>query len=453
MENGKTEKERRGLPLGRLNLVLAEVALVLSALLLVATFRTYGCYASIRGTAENYVKWQQSVYKMQLASDYLTEQARSFVVTGKREYLNSYFEEVNVTRRREAALAELRGTMGDSPAYGELEAVMELSEALSARELYAMRLAIQSLDYDVTEFPPEIQDVELEAHDLAASGSQQAERARDMMIGTVYVREKNGINRGIQECYARMSEHMTTVQAAASGALSGLLLSERLLIVSLIAIVLVVVVMTSFLIITPLLRCVSCIRLEQPIPESGSYELRFLARTYNQMFEASRRKKEKLAYDASHDKLTGLYNRAGYDFLLDDAELSDSALLLIDVDRFKQINDSCGHDVGDRVLANIARVLRDAFRSDDCVCRIGGDEFAVIMGRSGPQFADQIRDKIERVNDALLHPTNGLPPVSVSVGVAFGAGGRTTGSITKDADLALYRVKENGRCGCEFYGQ
>jgi len=454
-EKAKTEhagkEKKRGLSLGRLNLILATIALLLTALLLVATYRADIGYSSMRNSTENYISWQQSAYKMQSASDYLTDQIRNFVVTGKREYLTNYFKEVNVTRRRDAALVELRAALGDSQAYAELAKVMEKSESLAQRELYAARLMIESLNYDVTTFPPEIQDVELEARDLSMSKVRQSERARNMVVDATYVQKKAEINEGIQNCYALMIDQTERMQSEALRALDELMYTQRALILGLIFIVLAIVSMTSFLVINPLVRCVQHIRAEQSIPESGSYEFRFLAKTYNHMFEASRQKKEKLAYDASHDKLTGLYNRAGYDYLMGDVELETSALLLIDVDKFKHINDTYGHEMGDRVLKNIAHVLREAFRSDDYICRIGGDEFATIMVRSGPQFTDLIRGKIERVNDKLLHPTDDLPPISVSVGVAFGSDDHDKSGIVKHADRALYQVKENGRCGCAFY--
>ena len=106
---------------------------------------------------------------MQTASDFLTDQVRSFVVSGKREYLNEYFKEVNVTRRRETALAELRSALGGTEAYAKLESVMKKSSQLQDRELYAMRLMISALGYDVSQFPVDIQNIELEARDAALS--------------------------------------------------------------------------------------------------------------------------------------------------------------------------------------------------------------------------------------------------------------------------------------------
>ena len=86
------------------------------------------------------------------------------------------------------------------------------------------------------------------------------------------------------------------------------------------------------------------------------------------------------------------------------------------------------------------------------MCRIGGDEFAIIMVEMNPSLKYTIVDKITAVNKELSEPTDGLPAVSLSVGVAFTERENPGPSIFTDADEALYHVKENGKHGCGFYG-
>jgi diguanylate cyclase (GGDEF)-like protein len=136
---------------------------------------------------------------------------------------------------------------------------------------------------------------------------------------------------------------------------------------------------------------------------------------------------------------------------MESADTEHMALLLIDVDYFKKINDSYGHAVGDRVLKRVAELLHSSFRSVDILCRIGGDEFAVVMTRVNSSMRQLVLDKIAQVNDLLQHPKDDLPPVSLSVGVAFSDRENPKGDIFKDADEALYRVKRAGRKGCEIY--
>lgn len=159
---------------------------------------------------------------------------------------------------------------------------------------------------------------------------------------------------------------------------------------------------------------------------------------------------ERLSYQASHDELTGLYNRFGYDFIISEMELSSTYLLMVDVDDFKTINDSYGHEVGDKVLIKIANTLKRNFRSDDCVCRIGGDEFVVVMVQAHTGLRALVRTKIEKINRELADISDGLPPVSISVGITFGSEASDAIELLKLADLAMYALKREGKQGYRF---
>ena len=125
--------------------------------------------------------------------------------------------------------------------------------------------------------------------------------------------------------------------------------------------------------------------------------------------------------------------------------------MMIDVDNFKGLNDTFGHAVGDNVLKRVADILRQSFRSVDILCRIGGDEFAVVMTRVNSSMGPLVLNKIRAANQMLQNPKDGLPPVSLSVGVAFSDRKNPQGDIFHDADTALYRVKEAGRKGCRIF--
>ncbi|MBE7003634.1 MAG: GGDEF domain-containing protein [Ruminococcaceae bacterium] len=443
-------QEKNGLPLGKLNYVMAAITLVISALLIFATYRTSNGYERVNEATANYISWEQSASSIQDATDYLTEQARNFVMTGERKYLQNYFLEVNVTRRRESAMAKLKGA-GSPEAYEKLEDAMRQSQAQMSLEWYAMRLTISAYGYNPSEFPVELQSTTLLSKDAKLSRTEKQARAQQMVLDSTYLEKKAAIDEDLRAYLTSLEEGTREQQERASDDMRSLLETQRLLVFALIMIFIIVIMMNSFLVINPLMKGILHIRTEQPIPISGSYEFQYLARTYNLMYAANQKKANALAYEASHDKLTGLYNRVEYDELIKSPDMLSSALLLIDVDKFKSVNDTFGHDMGDRVLVHISKVLRESFRSDDMICRIGGDEFATIMVNCGPQFTDLIRGKIERINTKLQNPTDDLPPISVSVGVAFGAEEHGTGNIIKDADLALYQVKEHGRCGVAFF--
>lgn len=158
-----------------------------------------------------------------------------------------------------------------------------------------------------------------------------------------------------------------------------------------------------------------------------------------------------LANEAERDKLTGLYNRTGYEKIFSGISVPSVTLLVIDADQFKSINDTYGHETGDRVLKRIAELLAHMFRSEDYICRIGGDEFAVLM-KTAPELSENtIQQKVARINHDLSHPKDTLPPVSISVGVSFGQDCETASELFSNADQALYRVKAAGGKDCAFF--
>lgn len=162
---------------------------------------------------------------------------------------------------------------------------------------------------------------------------------------------------------------------------------------------------------------------------------------------------QKEIYNATHDGLTQVYNRSGYDLLVSRLDMAETMMLLIDVDYFKQVNDQYGHEIGDQVLKKIARVFKRHFRSDDHICRYGGDEFVVLMQRTDDMQFDRIRERIRGINSVLSDTADGLPPVTISVGAANGDSSTHARDLFDRADKALYETKRNGRNGITFFGQ
>lgn len=160
-----------------------------------------------------------------------------------------------------------------------------------------------------------------------------------------------------------------------------------------------------------------------------------------------------LNLQAMRDPLTGLYNRRPLEEALHRELLrarrsgSTVGLMAIDLDRFKHVNDSLGHDAGDAVLRTIARELMACVREEDIVCRAGGEEFVVILPGTGEyalrERAELVRRTVE--HEAITTFTNPLQ-VTVSIGLALYPGhGATTTALMRAADAALYQAKGAGR--------
>ena len=159
---------------------------------------------------------------------------------------------------------------------------------------------------------------------------------------------------------------------------------------------------------------------------------------------------EELSYQASHDELTGVYNRAGYDLILAQRDLSSSYVLMVDADNFKSINDSYGHEIGDKVIVKIANTLKGNLRSDDSICRIGGDEFVVFMVNVRKESRHLIASKIEQINRDLADTSDGTPPISVSVGITHGSEAEDAAALVELADKAMYESKRRGKSAYTF---
>ena len=158
-----------------------------------------------------------------------------------------------------------------------------------------------------------------------------------------------------------------------------------------------------------------------------------------------------LDYQASHDELTGVLNRTGYDLLLSGIDCENTYMIMIDVDHFKDINDTCGHEIGDKVLVRLARVLKKHFRSEDHVCRIGGDEFVVFMVNTTQAQYDLVSKKIEEISRELFESNDGLPSVTISVGIVHGSEFPDASTWFDAADEAMYRAKQRRKQASVFF--
>jgi len=176
-----------------------------------------------------------------------------------------------------------------------------------------------------------------------------------------------------------------------------------------------------------------------------------VARTLEALLMAHRRSQQRVY----SDPLTGLHNRRFFENQLG-LELERSlrtgqplALLFVDLDHFKRVNDERGHEVGDLVLQHAARLMLQHLRRIDQVFRWGGEEFALLLPGTGRDdamhTADRLRGVIERT--PLILPGDGRVPLTVSVGVALAPEHAQGGerALLRHADQALYRAKETGR--------
>ena len=175
--------------------------------------------------------------------------------------------------------------------------------------------------------------------------------------------------------------------------------------------------------------------------------------------DEKRRADERIEYLASHDGLTDLPNREMFNGLLrhsiDTARRNARhfALLFIDLDRFKIINDSLGHDAGDLLLVEVAERLRGALRTSDVVARLGGDEFVVILEETSDRATvEHIASHLLSVLGQPMQLSGHECHTTASIGVAiYPENGADAATLTKNADIAMYLAKEDGKNGFRFF--
>ena len=161
---------------------------------------------------------------------------------------------------------------------------------------------------------------------------------------------------------------------------------------------------------------------------------------------------------AQKDGLTGLYNKMTTEALIDrrltehQCEANVLAMIMLDIDNFKELNDSLGHVAGDRIIQEFAQSLRAAFEPGDLVGRIGGDEFIVLTCQ---QSSDALTTKLEELCKRIRHTTyggEGQHHLAASMGVAlFPLHGKDFSELYASADAALYRAKQEGKDTYTFF--
>lgn len=447
----QTDK-KSGIRLQSLNRAMISITVMLAIAFVLVAFSTNRSFVRMEEATELYIRARGDAYGMQAGSDYLTDRVRTFIVTGDIESAEDYFREVEVTRRRELAVSSMEEYLSGTDTARYLNAALQASNHLAEIECYAMGLAAAGNGLDLRALPSALQAVSLEEEDASLSPQKQVNKAHELVFNETYQGYKEEIRENLSLCEQTLIRETEEAQKQSSRQLRDALSTQTALIVVVVLVVMAIVLYTSRLVIRPIHAMVNAIREDRQAEEQGAYELRFVTRAYNNALLQSQQSREALAYKATHDALTGLFNRGTFDKAKQSVRGRAQAMLILDVDHFKEFNDTYGHEMGDRVLQKVANTLMNNFRSEDYVCRFGGDEFTVIMVHTTSALRSLVEDKLSSIRASLRDTSDGLPPITLSIGVAFSDRPEPTDDILKDADTALYVTKERGRDGVTFYG-
>lgn len=422
---------------------------------LVGIFQVNKKYQSLLSVTEQNINAVNAIDTLGNYSDYLTDQVREYVITMDFDYVEAYFEEIENGYYKQHSLTVLGGQMfpDDQEVCDMLERFSDLSDEMVEFEIHAMKLIAVRNGVDEKILPKKLAAYELTEEELRFSEDEKITAAYYLVFGKEYMALRKEADDTMSEVQSRIESVTKSQRVAASDQVLRSIRNQTiclfLIFGALIALLLVFIIM----VLKPLYAIEESMKKQERLKEAGPKELRDLVKAYNHMCDLNAESKVELAHEAEHDVLTGLLNRGAFDKLTRylQESIEPTALILLDVDNFKGVNDTYGHQIGDEALKRVSELLKEHFRSNDYPARTGGDEFAVIMTNISPKEKDIIRSKLTAVNDSLSKAEGNVPKLSLSAGIAFAQIGYKP-QLYKMADEALYKTKENGKCGYTFYG-
>lgn len=452
-----SEKSEKGININFLNTFLTGLTAFVFCLILLISGAVNKKFDSTQESIRKFIICEQSSTAIKEGVDYLTNEARFFVCTQRTEHAFHYETEITEKMTQERAMENLRQVCSEKDlAYQRLKIALDQTRILIDMELYAMRLEYEALlrNSEKIQVPEIISQVEISGSDKELSAEELQKKAMESLFGDGYLIYRMRV---IENCNITISSIEKKIEdelGANAGDLGKRLFHLQVLLCVLLAVDIVIFGALAFLVLNPLRKFARSIKNDEKLESIGSSEFKNLAAAYNEIYELKAKTTKNLLMNAEYDSLTGILNRRAFDQICQtSAEKKQKiALLLIDMDKFKDINDTFGHTIGDVVLKELAKILKNTFRTDDYVARIGGDEFAAILQDFNFEATSRLIEKINDVNEQLSKIKENIHPISISVGVAFSPFGFSKELFVR-ADKALYAAKRSGRHTCKIYDE
>lgn len=442
-------KEKRRIRMLTINLSFVVIVAVFSAGMLIMNGVLQKKYNEAVRSQEMLIACNAAADALQSESDALTLCVNDYVDTGSTTALWQYYSIIN-NRLREQELERAEGYAVDCTTLRE---ALALSDELARREAHAFSLIAQA-NGTLASSPAQVLSYVLPPAEQEKSAEEKMELAHRLIHGKEYNTYKKSI-------YQKIDTFQTDVLAVAQDDLfrETQYIRRHLQYLRLITVTgnVLVILMAAVLYkkVTVVLRdYIVSIKEKSSIAARGTAETQYLARVFNDYLTLQKKEKEELRKRASIDPLTQVANRQAFDdFII--GRLSETevkgAFLFLDVDNFKRINDTYGHDTGDLVLQCLVAGIRETLTEKDMLGRLGGDEFAVWLDGLTAADAQAVEERVAAWGSKVLSQSGEELEISVSAGVYFCTQGDSYGSVFKRADLALYQEKRSGKGGVGFY--
>lgn len=394
-------------------------------------------------------------------SDYLTEEVRRFVVTGKAEYMKNYWHEIEDTQSREKALEKLSTQNLTKEEITSSRTAKKTSDQLVVGETWAMRLVSESLGMKKSEMPQAVAAVKLSMAEKSLSPKEKQQAAINYIFGDVYMKYKREIKSNLENFKESLTERKDQELASATQETNHALNQAQLYIILLYVLLTCVFIILYILVLKPFIAysniLVGGIKINDDLKltPAGSKEMRIFAKAFNEIHRQWQLQNQHLKELNAIDSLTKVANRETvYRYLQEqiDSHTGNLGIIMIDIDSFKAFNDAYSHQAGDKVLEQIGSCLNKSISKQEGLAgRLGGEEFIIILKDSDATLmnhtVDCIAENMQRMNfeHALLPLTDTHITVSMGSFLWLRIKKYTTQELIHLADLALYEAKKRGR--------
>lgn len=445
----------KGVNLTVLSALLLVITVVVFSFIIIVTNNVYKRFNLLRDSLDKYFISENCSERMRVTAANLSELAKMFVVTRDIVYAEEYLDEIFENQTQRKAWKELSSIFKNEDFVQQrLRIIITQSKSLVDLELYAIKMGLMELGEEnvPAEFWERLSNVKIGEHDATLPKDKIHDVVIEKLFGQGYLICKKRVSDSCRIIVSSVRLQIKHDVGVTADELGMSISHMRELFFFLLLMNILMVVALIFFVMIPIRKFLYSIKHDEKLKTIGSTEFKNLAKSYNEIYDLKADNEKSLSRKAECDALTEILNRRAFDRICNNFSIEKKpiALLLIDLDDFKRINDTYGHAGGDFVLQELAWILKDTFRTGDYVARIGGDEFAAILPNFKSKSLGVIVRKIAKANEDLKNIKEGMDSVSISVGVAFSEEGYSE-ELYKQADKALYKVKETGKCDCMIY--
>lgn len=449
----KNEEKVKGVRLTWLNVGIFLTQIIVIVLLYRGINTISAQYQELSDATDQYQTMTQTVWNLENSVEKLSELARQFAATKDETYVQMYFDEYTRFQDQKQTFSKEKQEVRNPMLVIMINDTMAHTSEFLQKNSHAIRLGLESKGDSPEDYPDEFFSYPLSEQEKELSSQEQLERTYQLLFGEEYFSQKEALHMEYVKINEMIGRFIMENEPEKQEMFHVLISRQKKMMAGMLCLMLFTTLLLTLFVVFPLYQLVDALKQEKVLNVMGVYEIRYLASVYNHMCVTHSKSNLELNIQAKYDSLTGILNRGSFDRICEiyKDSLQPLALLLIDVDIFKSINDTYGHEVGDQALKKVAGLLTNFFSKEDYVIRYGGDEFVIIMPQTGPAEKNVIGGKIDVINRLLKNPEEeGFPAYSLSVGIAFSQKGYTE-EIFKKADRAVYFTKEHGRCGYTFY--